>query len=130
MRSTTFILFAVALGVLAVVHVFAIQFFLYWTYLWFDIPMHALGGMVVALGFLTFFSGYTRETFLTGLLMTLGVVLAVGTLWEIFEFVSDSTGPEAGYVGDTVLDFLMDIVGGCIGYVIACVGTKLNPESS
>lgn len=130
MRSTTFLFFAVALCLLAVVHVLAITFFLYWTYSWLDIPMHALGGVVVALGFLTFFTLYRRIAFLKGLTITLAVVLMVGVTWEVFEFMNGIERSGAGYGADTILDFVMDIVGGCLGYAAAFVGAKFNPEPS
>lgn len=130
MRSTTFILFAVALCVLAVTHILAITFFLYWTYLWFDIPMHALGGMVVALGFLTFLGTRLDDGFQRGLLATLGAVFVVGILWEFFELAIGFPSSEANYVGDTALDFVMNLVGASVGYVCARVATRFNRTSS
>lgn len=114
---------------LAVVHILATEFFLYWTYPWLDIPMHALGGVVVALCFLTFCNIYTQGTYQKGLLITLGVVLGVGILWEIFEFVNQLGGPELDYVQDTLLDLVMDIVGGCIGYLCARASMLRGPKS-
>ena len=123
-HSRTFALFAVALSILGVVHAVATSFYLYWTYPWLDIPMHALGGAVVSLGFLTFFSTPVREGFIKSLLITLAVVLFVGAAWEVFEFVSVIAGSEPGYVPDTILDFAMDIIGGFIGYAVARVGAR------
>lgn len=130
MQSTRFIFFAVALSVLAVTHMLATTFFLYWTYLWLDIPMHALGGMVVALGFLTVFSAYARGAFQKSVLVTLSVVLGVGVLWEVFELTSAITGPEAGYVQDTIADFVMSLIGGFLGYLCARAGARIDSASS
>ena len=123
-RSRTFALFAVAISVLGVVHAVATSFYLYWTYPWFDIPMHALGGMVVSLGFLTVSRAHTHGHFGKGLAMTLGAVFVVGVAWEVFEFVSVIAGAEPGYVPDTILDFVMDLAGGCVGYAAARVEAR------
>ena len=123
-HSRTFALFAVALSILGVVHVVATSFYLYWTYPWLDIPLHALGGAVVSLGFLVLFHAYVHGHFGKGLAVTLGAVLAVGAVWEVFEFVSVIAGSEPGYVQDTILDFVMDLAGGCVGYAAARVEAR------
>jgi uncharacterized membrane protein YwaF len=128
-QNTLFILFALALSVLGVTHVVATTFFLYWTYPWFDIPMHVLGGVVVALGFLTLFSRYVRGKCKKGLLLTFAVVLTVGILWEIFEFVNRLRGPELDYAQDTTVDLAMDIIGGFMGYCVARASMKLSAPS-
>ena len=117
-RSKTFGLFVLALCVLAVMHIIATIFFLYWTYPWMDIPMHVLGGAVVAFFFLAMWDGYAKGSFKKGLAVTLGVVFAVGAVWELFEFMGGITMlTDAGYVGDTLKDFTMDLVGGFVGYL-------------
>ena len=113
-------LFILGISVLAVLHVFATTFFLYWTYPWFDIPMHGLGGVLVAFGFLMCMSSYARRDFTEGLLVTVVVVFSVGVAWELFELAGGITIFGAlGYVGDTARDLLMDVVGGAFGYVCA-----------
>jgi mannose/fructose/N-acetylgalactosamine-specific phosphotransferase system component IIC len=125
-QSRTFILFIVALCVLAVAHKIAILFFLYWTYPWLDIPMHALGGMVVALGFLMVFNEYTHGMFRRGLLITVSVAFMVGLLWELFELANGITVlTDAGYALDTGHDLVMDIVGGFLGYILARTSMKV-----
>ena len=115
-RSKSFPFFAVGLSILGVAHVVATGFSLYWTYLWLDIPMHALGGAVVALGFLTCWARYARGDFRRGLFVTLGAVMTVGLAWEVFEYATMIAGTEPGYVGDTILDLAMDFLGACAGY--------------
>ena len=124
MRSKEFAFFVVALGVMASAHIIATTFFLYWTYLWLDIPMHALGGAVVAFGFLMCCAGYARGDFWRGFSVTLGAVMAAGLAWEVFEYATMIAGPEPGYVGDTILDLIMDFLGGCAGYVAARVSER------
>ena len=127
LRNKSFPLFAVGLGVLGVAHIVATGFSLYWTYLWLDIPMHALGGALVALGFLTCCATYARGDFRRGFCVTLGVVMAVGLVWEVFEYATMIAGPEPGYVGDTILDLVMDFLGGCAGYLAARAREHSSP---
>lgn len=126
MRSTTFILFFVALSTMAALHNLALMFYLYWTYLWIDIPMHILGGAVVALGFLAFFRSYVRVPLKIGLPLTLLVVLAVGIGWELFEWFGGLMVTERAIVADTSLDLVCDLVGGALGYWLARLSTELD----
>ena len=121
LRSTTFLLFAVTLVTLAVAHHLAMIFYLYWTYFWLDSVMHFLGGAAVALGFLTVTQLYVRKEFWAGLLMTVGVVLVVGAIWEIFEFTAGISVKEQNFRIDTISDFIFNVIGGICGYTIARV---------
>jgi hypothetical protein len=109
----------ITLSVLATAHIIALQFFLYWKYNWFDIPMHFLGGVCVALGFgiLPFFRIRLKEAYDT-LLTYVAVVLVVGLFWEVFEIVGGVNVIDEYFVGDTLIDLLMDILGGMLGYVL------------
>jgi hypothetical protein len=111
---------------LAVVHISATKFFLYWKYLWFDIPMHFLGGVCVALGLsaLPFFRIHVFERFRTPLIYA-SVTLLVGILWEIFEVTSGIMVIDETFVPDTVLDLVMDVLGGLVGYAVAGTLKKL-----
>lgn len=111
--------FFTSLVALGVIHVLAIEFYLYWEYLWLDIPMHLLGGITTVLGLsilplfkIRFFE--ERNT----LRNTLFVVLCIGILWEVFEYVVGFSVYEPGFVVDTVLDIIMDLIGGALGYGI------------
>jgi hypothetical protein len=119
-------LFFTTLTTLAVVHISATKFFLYWKYLWFDIPVHFLGGVCVALGLsaLPFFRIYVFEKYRTPLVYTAGV-LTVGVLWEIFEVTSGIMIIDETFVSDTTLDLTMDVLGGLVGYAVAGTFKKL-----
>ena len=114
--------FLVTLTTLAVVHISATRFFLYWKYLWFDIPMHFLGGVCVALGLsaLPFFRIHVLERWRTPTVYALTALL-IGILWEIFEVTSGIMVIDETFIPDTVLDLTMDVLGGLVGYVL--VGT-------
>lgn len=121
-------LFAVALSVLGVAHTAASAFYLYWTYPWLDIPMHALGGAAVALGFLTCCTGFVRAPLSRSVPATLAVVLVAGIVWEVFEVTARITLPEVGQTQDMLYDLAMDLVGGGVGYwsarAVAAFDTK------
>ena len=108
-----------ALLTLAIVHAAALHFFLYWKYNWFDIPMHFLGGLCVALGFaiLPYFRVTLPERYTT-FLAYVAVVLIVGLSWEVFEIASGVNVIDEYFVGDTILDIIMDLFGGWVGYTL------------
>ncbi len=100
------------LFLIACLHVIAAWLYLYQIVSWFDIPMHLLGGVAVALAYFTVFGGTNKS-----IIRAIVFVFIVGVLWEIFElsfgitFLSDG----AAYVFDTAKDLTMDIIGGYIG---------------
>lgn len=114
-----YILFFAACGALAYGHVLAMEYFLYWRYLWLDIPMHVLGGFVIALGIALLPS--VRATYArlgSPFALTLGTVLLVGVGWEVFEVWAGLSLFESGFWGDTLSDLAADLVGGAIGYLL------------
>lgn len=112
-------LFFIGLLTLAIAHSFFIEFSLYWRYLWLDIPVHLLGGIVVALGvaILPFFNiTYFEKRASLGVYIL--IVLSVGVVWEVFESVAVITIHDYDFWLDTSMDLCMDVVGGYIGYGI------------
>lgn len=111
------ILLLIASLVLAVSHGMAIELFLYWQHKWLDIPMHVLGGIVVALAL---FSAVLLRLPVPKKFLRLPYVLAfvfiVGVIWELFEL---ATNLEQGISVDTIVDLCMDMLGGFIGYFVA-----------
>jgi hypothetical protein len=104
---------------LAVVHIVAMEYALYWKYGGFDIFMHILGGVVVALGqsILPFIRIRIFESPLR-LRTSLLFVFCIGVLWELFEIGAGISIHEPGFVADTVIDLIMDLAGGFVGYTI------------
>ena len=114
------VFFLAALSTLAMVHITALEFFLYYQYLWLDMPMHFLGGACIALGLgaLPFFKIHLPP-WLTTLSGTLVIVFIVGTLWEIFELMFGiSVAGKEDIVRDTAVDFVFDLLGGTVGYYV------------
>lgn len=117
MLQLTTVFFLIAFAVLAVIHKLAIELFLYWHIRWLDIPIHALGGAVVALGFFTLRDlGLFPNKFLKPVSILL-LVLGVALIWEVFERVVGI--PSIGdYVIDTSIDVAMGLLGAYVGYII------------
>jgi len=113
-----FILFSLSLVTLAMTHYVAMSLYLYWMYPLFDVPMHFLGGVVIALGSQTMLFKKMVLFDITHLLSCLALVLLVGIAWEVFEWhyvITDMTG----YVWDTSIDIVMDLLGGVFGFLLA-----------
>ncbi len=113
-------LFLIAATVLAVVHFLALEFFLYWRFLWLDLPVHALGGAVVALGYQSvrdFRSRLPERWF--ALVPTLCFVFFVAILWELFEAAAGLSVGNADLAFDTASDLLLGLLGVLIGYFVA-----------
>ena len=110
---TALLLAALMLGL----HVFALETYFYWQYLWFDIPMHILGGAALA-AFIIALIGRRRP-----LLLFLGM-LAVVVGWEVFEYIAKIPADAEGYLHDTAFDIVNGLVGASILYAIARVQLK------
>lgn len=104
--------------ILATLHYLALEFFLYWRYLWLDMPVHFLGGATVIFAWQTlrelrvplpahFFSFWS----------SLIVVFIVAIAWELFEFqIGAPIGEDI--VLDTSLDLSLGILGGLVAYFV------------
>ena len=106
------------------VNTFADQVHLYYLLWWFDIPMHILGGIWVALTSLVIYyhTGWIHRhdrsaSFVVAAM--LGATLVVGILWEVFEFsVEHFVKLNDNGVFDTLKDLLDDMIGATIASVI------------
>lgn len=110
--------------VLALAHGAAEYYHLYWMYRWLDVPMHFLGGMWVGLAVMWFCfrSGYVWNQHTPPFsIFTAALVggLLIGFIWELYEYVvwqfSGKLLPD-NYLGDSLLDLVMDVVGALTAY--------------
>lgn len=110
-----------------VVHVFTLAVYdIWWPY---DIPMHFLGGVSIAVGGAAFLVSYAGRDFLRReprwflILFLVGLTMTVGVLWEFMEFGFDLLFHTVNQQGlrDTMGDLAMDLVGGVVG---ALLGTR------
>ncbi len=119
------ILCLITLSVLAGAHVLALEFFLYWKFWWFDIVMHFLGGIVIALGIFTLYDlRFPLPQRLKALVPVLMCTLIIALAWELFELLAGSV-PLFDYYFDTGLDIVMALIGATVGYRLARTLEKL-----
>lgn len=99
------------------VHTLANTFYWYSAIWWFDIPMHILGGMFLALtaGAL-FFKTLLPLSFKERMVIILLFVLIVGLGWELFEYFVQNfiKGDQLVSFPDSVKDMMMDLFGGVV----------------
>ena len=82
-------------------------FHLYWTSDWYDYMMHFLGGFSLGFFTLSFFGTFNKRTFMTSFI----IVMLLGGVWEVFQYVNDITFSTEGYTLDTIHDLMMDTLG-------------------
>lgn len=101
---------AVVLAALALLHYFALEFSLYWHFVWLDLASHTLGGIWAGLFALWLRpqSGFHEAA--TWVVFG-AIVLGIG--WEFFEITIGSPRA-ANFFFDTSLDLFADVVGGVI----------------
>ncbi len=102
-------------GFVIAMHMLAFNLYLYWTYRWFDIPMHILGGIMA--GLFTFV--FLRITKLSERTRNLIIgVLLVGIGWELLEILYRVDDFTIRYWMDTIKDLIDDTIGGIISIYI------------
>lgn len=111
-----------ALAAAALLHGTAGVLFLYWSYPWFDIPVHFLGGFFAGSLPLWFISrppraGLRPVSAVRALLLALAGAMAAGVLWEAFESAFGlSFAAAAGYRLETAKDLSVNLVGAYAAY--------------
>ena len=120
---------------IVVLHFLGSYFNWYWTYKWFDIPMHFLGGLWVALtalwifcyfGHISSIINYKTKIFFIVFL----AIFIIGISWEIFELVGKITFmDDVGYWTDTFGDLFNDFLGGMVAYFYFIRRRKCSNES-
>lgn len=114
------VIFMAAAAALALSHFLLLELYLYWRYDWIDIPMHFLGGAVVALGYAAFWDFFpAKRSQLFHFLPGMAFVLSVAVLWEIFEIAIGVIFDERNYIFDTWLDLFMGLLGGATAFMIS-----------
>lgn len=103
-------------GVLAYLHIRALEESWYWVFSWFDILMHFLGGVCVALliayVLLIVRGKFVYDEFLQTAFL-IGGTFVVGLLWEAFEHIFNVVFDPLQSV-DTVVDLFMDTLGALV----------------
>lgn len=111
MRLIWLVIALVLATALAVLHIYALDAYLYWRYVWLDVPIHFLGGLAIGAFIVGFLPRFSPLLFV---LLLASAVIG----WEVFEYVV-GTPKEANFVFDTSLDILTGTLGGMLAYAIA-----------
>jgi hypothetical protein len=96
------------------------ELYLYWSIWWYDIPMHFMGGLWVALvvaWVYAFRVNINQKKFSSYVWVVIGGTLVVGIAWELYELCIDATSLADGihYITDTASDIIMDTAGAIVG---------------
>lgn len=111
MRLTWLIAALILSAGLAVLHYYALTDYLYWRYVWLDVPVHFLGGLALGMLVIGLLKNFHPRMYVLGMV---GVLVG----WELFELVIQ-TAREANFVFDTALDILMGTLGALVSYTLA-----------
>jgi hypothetical protein len=123
---------------IGVINVVASYFHWYWSIWWFDMPVHFMGGVFVAM--LTIYILYKRigvsmasKQNLKVLLIILAGTFVFGFLWEIFEFfVQGGLNGNLANVTDSVSDMCFDLAGGIFASIMYIQNDEVvaNPNNT
>lgn len=142
-ESPLLIVVFVLLFIIAAVHLVGILKGLYWRLWWYDIPLHLAGGAWVGILFFYLFGerlrifshSYFLENILFTFIVALSFVVAIGMLWEFYEYLYDvfiaSRHPvRAAQQGplDTLADIFNDILGGFVSVSVLLYSLKQRTE--
>ncbi len=111
------------LGIVILLHVLGSYFSLYWAYPWFDMVVHIMSGLWIALLILWLASimgqiNSLREYQAKSFLIAIVSAVLIGVVWEILENISQVTFVNANnYNYNTALDILNDGLGGLLAYI-------------
>jgi hypothetical protein len=99
------------------INTLANAFYWYSAMWWFDIPMHIMGGMFLALSAgALFFKKLLPLSLKERLVVVLLFVLVMGIGWEIFEYLVQALikGIQLANIPDSIKDIFMDLFGGTL----------------
>jgi hypothetical protein len=87
--------------------------YLSWTFWWYDLVEHFLGGVWVAYAVVSALAYVGHQP---RFIYIIAAITIVGILWEFFEVVIGMPR-EANYAFDTSIDLLMDVLGSIMGWL-------------
>jgi hypothetical protein len=117
MRSKLYFLAAFLAIAAAATHALAIRYSLYWSFSWFDFPVHVLAsGMVGIISYLVVSSLLSHRFAPYAAIILLA---CVGVSWEVFEYLTGAAIVEPGFMLDTLIDAGANLLGGLSGIYLA-----------
>ncbi len=121
---TLFLIGLLALAsLIAFLDIAAMAHYLFWKFWWYDIMMHALGGLLFGGVFIWVVHYELSEAHRARLMRPLYAILfvfTIGVVWEVFEFFAGSNLGYSNlyYAFDTIKDLCMDCIGGASAYFL------------
>ncbi|MEI7480359.1 MAG: hypothetical protein WCJ59_01910 [bacterium] len=124
MRKRGLFLSAGMLVLVAILHFFAIRYFIYWRFWWSDTIIHFLSGLSVAAASYWLIVGLS-ERFQTVLwnkkrsLLSILIIVIISVLWEYFEmYYGISSVSHRGYWLDSAKDMCSAVLGGFVALLL------------
>lgn len=117
--------------IFAIAHKIALYFSIYWTVEGYDSVMHMFGGFIGSLLVIYVLQkiGISPQATFKKIILLLFVmvsVIAVGSIWELWEIFVGFTDPFTDVL-DTISDLIMDTIGSVIGFIY--YDKKLKPKT-
>ena len=94
---------------------FGLEEFYFCYYPWFDIPRHLVGGLTIGLWGASL-AWRRRYSVFQAFVFVVLLALAVGLVWELFEYINGLTVGDNGYWFDTVGDLGNDVAGALVAW--------------
>ena len=121
LRDKLFISLFALIATIALLHILAIEFSLYWLLWWFDLPVHFFSGLWVSLLslWIYFRSGYIKKPVQSrrrAFIVAATSIFVISVSWEFYEVII-GIPIEKDYVQDTVVDLIMDTLGALTGFI-------------
>lgn len=110
---------------ISILHVVATTFYWYLVIPWFDMLMHTLGGVFLAMFGATIFSEKIKRISRAHIfLLLISIVFLVGFGWEVFEYIVQFVikgSIQLANIPDSVSDMVCDVVGGVLGFFFVLI---------
>lgn len=127
MHKKLFFYSAVLIGIIFVLHKAATFFYWYSSIDQFDMLMHTLGGVFIAVwGSALLYPLLKDQKPILWLIILTALTIVIGFLWEVFEFsVQGLMQVETlANIPDSLSDMVFDMMGGILGTLFAIYRTK------
>jgi len=121
MKNKIFLILVLLMSaLLAVLNFYAGQYFWYWRFSWFDLLMHFIGGITLALLFSYLYkklvSDYEKIKLAYSIFLP---IIIIAVLWEIMEFMIDANLFGKNYFIDTLTDIFIALFGALIIFLFS-----------
>ncbi|MEK7184130.1 MAG: hypothetical protein AAB701_01280 [Patescibacteria group bacterium] len=136
MKSTTALKIIASPLLVLIISDIAVRMNLYERYELFDVGMHTLGGVSIAVSWMVFEQALFPKSdrpWWYGLIVTLGIVALAATVWEFYEFILDQREMVAWRqlsLADTMGDYAAGLIGGLFVVGWSCVKREYSHEKA